>query len=89
MQQCGSGWLYDTGHTKSDQSGINQNNRTIVLVDPFHMSHNSQNIHRMAIVHFIPSNSLRDAQNFHQKREPDLFPGSLFIDYPLFTAFFA
>lgn len=53
------------------------------------MSHNSQNIHRMAIVHFIPSNSLRDAQNFHQKREPDLFPGSLFIDYPLFTAFFA
>lgn len=53
------------------------------------MSHNSQNIHRMAIVHSIPSNPLRDTQNFHQKREPDLFPGSLFIDYPLFTAFFA
>ncbi|MDO5600633.1 MAG: hypothetical protein Q4G15_10815, partial [Lachnospiraceae bacterium] len=26
---------------------------------------------------------------FIKKREPDLFPGSLFIDYPLFTAFFA
>ena len=107
------------------------------------MSHNSHNIHRMAIVHSIPraclkkafrelrvpvcgkfypneggvagygnrirvkytakwglqiaemifqtrsSNPLCDAQNFHQKREPDLFFGSLFSNYPLFTAFFA
>ena len=38
------------------------------------MSHNSQNIHRMAIVHSIPSNSLRDAQNFHQKKRTGSFP---------------
>lgn len=38
MQQCRCRRLDHTGYTKCDQSGIDQNDRTVVLMNPFHQS---------------------------------------------------